>query len=63
MMGIGTERNVNAERLLFFFDDAVCVYPAQSFDDFEYSGTEWNTDDKFYKKLVKGEEEYIIMRN
>ena len=63
MMGIGTERNVNAERLLFFFKDTVCVYPAQSFDNFKYSGTEWNQGETFYTDLINGNRDFVIQRN
>jgi len=38
LMGIGSKRDVNAERVFFYFDNTVCVYPAQSFDDFKWSG-------------------------
>ena len=39
LMGIGNNREVNAERVLFFFENTVCAYPAQNFDNFKYS--EW----------------------
>ena len=63
MMGIGTKRDVNAERLLFFFEDTVCVYPAQSFDNFKYSSTEWTQGQTFYTDLTSGNEKYVIIRN
>ena len=63
MMGIGTERNVNAERLLFFFEDTVCVYPAQSFDNFKYTNTEWTQGQTFYTDLTSGNEKYVVIRN
>ena len=62
-MGIGSKRQVNAERLLFFYEDTVCVYPAQSFDDFKYSDTDWKAED--FWKAFKGNkpEKYYIERN
>ena len=36
LIGIGPNREVNAERILFMYEDDVCVYPAQSFNNFKY---------------------------
>ena len=62
-MGIGSKRDVNAERILFFIDKAVCVYPAQSFDTFKYGDKEW-TESDWYKRLIGGDAPpYAIQRN
>ena len=37
LLGLGRDRNINAKRLMFLFDDGMCVYPAQSLQGFEDS--------------------------
>ena len=50
-MGIGPDFDVDAERIIFLFDDVACVYPAQSFDNFKWDVSryekEW-TEEPFY---------------
>lgn len=69
MMGIGSDRSVNAVRVLFFFADTVCVYPAQSFDEFKYTDTnpwtqaEFWTDDYEPSGTSDTSKGYFIERN
>ena len=69
-MGIGTERDVNAIRLLFFFEDTVCVYPAQSFATFSLNGAkvnaqEWTTTTGNFwdQSYTTAPDNYYIERN
>ena len=63
LMGIGSKREVNAERVLFFFEDTVCVYPAQSFSAFEYNSAAWKRK-KFWTDFNKGDgTKFVIERN
>ena len=53
LMGLGRDRKVNAKRLLFIYDNGVCVYPAQNLD--LYTGNVATGDeDDFYSRLQNG---------
>lgn len=61
-MGIGNNREVNAERVLFFFENTVCVYPAQSFDNFKYNS--WKSTDFWLHPYQNDDKNnYFIERN
>ena len=61
-MGIGSKREVNAERVFFYFDDTVCVYPAQNFDDFKWKDNrDWRYEN--FWKAFDGEKNFTIERN
>ena len=63
LIGIGPDRDVNAERIIFMYSSNVCVYPAQSFDNFKYATpSEWQKTD-FYKDLEANPDGYYIERN
>ena len=62
-MGLGRNRNVYAERLIFFFDEVACVYPAQNLDRLRFEpGTEttWVTEPFYTDVEANG---YYIERN
>ena len=65
LIGIGQERKVNAERIIFMYGDDVCVYPAQNFDSFRWQTAEEWTSQRFYANLTATEEaaDYWIERN
>ena len=60
LLGLGRNRDVYAERLLFLFDSVVCVYPAQNLDNFRYAAGEWSTE-PFYTSVDT--ESYYIERD
>ena len=64
LMHIGKDRDVNAERIIFLYDNNVCVYPAQSFDSFTYPNFEYKNKD-YYQSLKNDEKWYLyhIERN
>ena len=64
LIGIGQDRRVNGERIIFFYEDDVCVYPAQSFDSLKYTDSEW-TSESFYSSLTTSSstDKYFIERN
>jgi len=62
LIGIGPERDVNAERILFMYDTDVCVYPAQSFDNFKYEDKGWRSL-PFWDDLIANPTGYYIERN
>ena len=65
LIGIGQERKVNAERIIFMYGDDVCVYPAQNFDSFRWQTAEDWTSQRFYANLTATEKaaDYWIERN
>lgn len=66
LIGIGQERKVNAERIIFMYGDDVCVYPAQNFETFRWqTAGEW-TSQRFYANLTATDgtaADYWIERN
>ena len=67
LMGIGPERNVNAERIIFLFDgyfnNNACVYPAQSFEEgWKFKDKDF-TDEEFWKQTQDSSNGYYIERN
>ena len=64
LIGIGQDRKVNGERIIFFYEDDVCVYPAQSFDSLKYQPGQW-TSEPFYSSLTASgnTDKYFIERN
>ena len=65
LIGIGQDRKVNAERIIFMYDDDVCVYPAQSFDSFKYQADGDWTNELFYSNLTSSNntDKYFIERH
>ena len=65
LIGIGQDRKVNAERIIFMYDDNVCVYPAQSFDSFKYQTPQDWTSELFYRNLTASDntDKYFIERH
>jgi len=64
LMGIGNNREVNAERVLFFFENTVCAYPAQNFDNFKYNANTWKSADFWaYPYQSDDMNNYMIERN
>ena len=61
MLGLGRNRDVFAERVIFLYDDTVCAYPAQNLDYFSSTPSEW-TAEEFYSK-VEAEKYYISRDN
>ena len=57
MMGLGKDRNVYAKRLLFIFEDGVCVYPAQNLEHFNGIVIQQ------YQKIRFDDHNYVIERN
>ena len=60
LLGLGRNRDVFAERLIFLYDDTVCVYPAQQLTNFRQTPSQWTAED-FYSKV--GSEKYYISRD
>ena len=56
LIGIGQERKVNAERIIFMYGDDVCVYPAQNFGSFRWQTAEEWTSQRFYADLTAPKE-------
>ena len=65
LLGIGQDRKVNAERIIFMYEDNVCVYPAQSFDSFKYQEAQEWTSEPFYSNLTRSDntDKYFIERH
>ena len=65
LLGIGQDRKVNAERIIFMYEDNVCVYPAQSFDSFKYQEAQEWTSEPFYSDLTRSDntDKYFIERH
>jgi hypothetical protein len=60
LLGLGRNRDVFAERVIFLYDDTVCVYPAQNLDYFSSTPSEWMAEE-FYSKVES--EKYYISRD
>ena len=57
LMGIGPNRDVNAERIIFLFDDNTCVYPAQRID----TQIDWKSQ-PFWREAMDSPQGYFIDR-
>ena len=60
LLGLGRNRNVYAERLIFLYDEEFCVYPAQNLENFRYSAGGW-VEEPFFKDVEKNG--YFIERD